>query len=67
MSDFKARLVDEYSELNNRVNLLSRFMLSEGYKNLNVLDQEDLLEQHNHMNAYLSVLVRRVSRICECI
>lgn len=64
MSDFRARLFDEHSELGNRIEKLEKFILSDKYEELNAVDKTDMKEQLGHMKSYMSVLNRRVSRQC---
>ena len=64
MSDFRSRLFDEYEQLQDRINKLTNFIVSDIYDTLPEIDRLDLKEQLKHMKAYCSVLSRRVSRQC---
>ncbi len=64
MSDFRARLFDEYSELRSRIEKLKAFIVGEQYDSLPEIDRKDLKSQLAHMEAYCEVLSRRVSREC---
>lgn len=64
MTDFRARLSMEFSELTIKVDKLRHFILSDKYDALPEIDQTDLRKQLRHMEGYLSVLNRRVSRQC---
>jgi len=64
MSDFRSRLYEEHSELNQRTEKLKNFIVSEKFDDLPEVDKVDLKEQFKHMEAYSSVLNRRVSRCC---
>jgi hypothetical protein len=64
MSDFRARLFEEESQLRQRAEKLEVFIISDKYDTLPEIDRKDLKEQLKHMKAYLSVLMRRVSRQC---
>lgn len=54
----------EYSELQRRVEKLKSFIGTQGFRDLPEIDRLDLSEQLQHMNGYLEVLSRRVSRQC---
>lgn len=65
MSDFRARLFEEFSELQGRLARLERFLISDTtFDALPVIERDDLREQYKHMKAYHDVLSRRVSRQC---
>ncbi len=64
MSDFRARLHTEFSDLTIKVDKLKDFIVSEQYDKLPEIDRKDLKEQFLHMSGYLAVLNRRVSRLC---
>lgn len=64
MSDFRARLSMEFSELTIKVEKLEAFIVSDKYDSLPEVDRKDLKEQLRYMKGYLSVLNRRVSRQC---
>lgn len=62
MSNYRARLMTEHSELTTKVNKLEHFILADAYTKLPAVDQVDLREQLGHMQKYLEVLSCRVSR-----
>ena len=66
MSDHKEGLVDEYEQLTSRVEKLRDFIISGEFMQLQEIDRDDLREQLVHMQMYLSVLLRRVSRLAYC-
>lgn len=62
---FIQRLIEEKNQLLDRVTKLSAFTGSDGFKKLDVTDQYLLYEQLNHMNIYLSILVRRLNKLLD--
>jgi len=64
MSDYRGRMFDEYEGLKQRIDKLKAFILGDVYDTLSEVDKKDLKEQLKHMEAYFSVLGRRVSRQC---
>lgn len=52
MSDFRARLFQEHSELNQRIAKLEQFILGPSFDALPDIDRADLREQLTHMKAY---------------
>jgi len=64
MSDFRARLFEEHSQLSQRIDRLKEFILSEKYDTLPDIDKSDLKRQLSHMEGYFSILSKRVSRQC---
>ncbi len=64
MSDFRSRLFDEDHELRSKIDKLKTFIIGDKYDDLPEIDRTDLKEQLKHMEAYASVLSRRVSRQC---
>ena len=60
---FIQRLIEELVQLFDRVNKLRAFTDTDGFKKLDVIDQYVLHEQLNHMNIYLSILVRRLDKL----
>ena len=64
MSDFKARLHEEHDQLTLKTEKLKSFILTSDFESLPEIDRRDLKEQLHHMENYLSVLSKRVSRIC---
>lgn|GEM_PF-3263743 len=65
MSDYRARLHVEFSELHMRIESLKKFMLSEKYSRLEEVDRQDLRMQCKAMGEYFEILSRRVSRLCK--
>lgn len=64
MNDYKARLFDEHRELNNRIEKLTSFILSDDFDAQASVDKNDLIKQLNYMGGYSSILSCRVSRQC---
>lgn len=64
MSDFRSRMFQEYTELRQKIEKLSGFIISDAYDKLPEIDRGDLKEQLRHMQDYETVLSRRVSRQC---
>lgn len=64
MSDFRSRLFNEYSELQQRITKLKSFILGDVYDTLPDIDRQDLKEQLGYMERYCEVLSRRASRQC---
>lgn len=64
MSDYRARAMQEHSELNQKIEKLKGFIVGEAYDELPEVDRKDLKAQLGHMEGYFSVLNRRVSRMC---
>lgn len=62
--DFRGRLFDEDHELRSRIEKLKAFIIGDQYDKLPEIDRTDLKEQLKYMEAYASVLSRRVSRQC---
>ena len=60
---FIQRLIEEKDQLFDRVTKLRAFTDTDGFKKLDVTDQCVLHEQLNHMNIYLSILVRRLDKL----
>ena len=60
---FIHRLIEEKDQLFDRVTKLRAFTETDGFKKLYVTDQYVLHEQLNHMNIYLSILVRRLDKL----
>ena len=60
MKDYVARMLQEHSDLNDKVTKLSEFMKSEKYSALSD-EQKDLLNaQYHAMSSYLFILARRI-------
>lgn len=64
MNDYRAQIFDEYDQLNQRIEKLKVFILSDKYDALPEIDRVDLKDQLGHMKRYFGVLSRRVSRQC---
>ena len=64
MTDYVARMYEEYDQLNQRIEKLSAFISEDSFQKLPDFEQADLREQLQHMRKYFSVLSRRVSRTC---
>lgn len=62
--DFRTRLVEEFSQLKDRLNKLENFTATTQFRDLPVIERAALHEQYGHMRAYYNVLSGRVSR-CE--
>ena len=62
---FVQRLIEEKDQLFDRVTKLRAFTDTYGFKQLDVTDQYVLHEQLNHMNIYLSILVRRLDKLLD--
>ena len=60
---FIQRLIEEKDQLFDRVTKLRAFTETDDFKKLYVTDQYVLHEQLNHMNIYLSILVRRLDKL----
>jgi hypothetical protein len=61
MSDFKTRLVQERTELSDKVGKLDSFMNSESFSNIEVKQQELLRIQLHLMKSYEWVLNQRIN------
>jgi hypothetical protein len=64
MDNFRTRLFAEYGELQERIQKLTDFIISDEYDILPHIDKTDLKEQIKHMESYCQVLSRRVARQC---
>lgn len=62
---FVHRLIEEKDQLADRVNKLRAFTDTDLFKSMGVTDQYLLHEQLNHMNIYLSILVRRLDKLLD--
>lgn len=60
MSDFKSRLTQEQSELQEKLEKLNSFIVSENYKELGSEAQDLLFIQSSSMATYNAVLQRRI-------
>jgi len=57
-------MLEEHARLYRRIESLRDFVISNRYKTLPEVDQQDLQDQLGFMEAYYHVLNRRVSRHC---
>ena len=64
MSDFRAQLFQERTELQQRITSLEEFISGETFKELVPCDKAALRDQRKCMQAYLDVLNRRVWHLC---
>ncbi len=62
MEDYQERVIDEQEELSNRVERLSDFIGSTGYRDLEKQDRGLLGVQLIAMNEYNAVLLQRIAR-----
>lgn len=60
--NYRRRVLEEHSRLAHLIKRLQDFVISDEYDTLPEIDRKDLKEQLKHMEAYYSVLTRRVSR-----
>ena len=65
MSDFKDRLIQEKSDLDGRIEKLTKFLDTDLFQHLSHIERDALTEQLYHMKQYKAVLDARVKRICE--
>lgn len=56
------RIAAEHAQLNDRINKLEAFLLSDRFLSIPVIERADLEEQAKHMNAYFHALRRRYER-----
>lgn len=64
MSNFRARLFQERTELHQRIQKLEAFIVHEAFDQLPDIDRDDLREQLKHMRGYFAVVDRRAARLC---
>lgn len=64
MDDFRARLLQERTELHQRIERLKEFILDGDFESLPEIDRDDLREQLEHMKRYFDVINRRAGRLC---
>lgn len=57
-------LLEEYTQLSQRIDRLKEFIVSESYDKLTDIDRSDIKKQLVHMEHYFNVLSYRVSRKC---
>lgn len=60
LEDWQQRVIDEQSELFDRLEKLVEFTGSDLFKKLPVTSQEQLVQQAHHMNAYNDILTARI-------
>ena len=63
MGDFKTRLVEEREQLEERLNKLDVFLLSEKVKEIEDVQKALLQVQATAMNTYLQCLKERIERL----
>ena len=63
MSDFKTRLETEKSELEEKLNKLDAFLMSEKVNSVDDVQKALLQVQATAMNAYLQCLKERIERL----
>jgi len=61
MSDYRQRVVEEKTELDDKIERLKVFMNTVGYKNLAILDRRCLYRQLRVMELYSDILDERTS------
>ena len=63
MSNFKTRLETERTQLEEKINKLDAFIVSEGFKAIDDVQKALLQVQATAMNTYLQCLKERIERI----
>ena len=63
MSDFKTRLVEEQAQLEEKLNKLDAFLMSEKVNSVDDVQKALLQVQATAMNAYLQCLKERIERL----
>ena len=63
MSDFKTRLVEEQAQLEEKLNKLDAFLMSEKVKDVDDVQKALLQAQATAMNTYLQCLKERIERL----
>ncbi len=63
MSDFKTRLVDEQTQLEEKLNKLNDFLMSEKVKKIDDVQKALLQVQATAMNTYNQCLKERIERL----
>lgn len=61
LENFQDRVVLEKSELDEKLKALSKFVNEQIFMNLPFAEQDRLLRQRSHMEAYSSVLGQRIA------
>jgi hypothetical protein len=64
MSNFRARLFEEHTQLIERINKLKAFIVSDQYEALPEIERNALKQQLKFMEGYFDVLSKRCSRLC---
>lgn len=64
MSEFRARLFEERTQLHQRIEKLEKFIVADEFDKLPDIDRSDLREQLKHMRSYFNVVDRRSGRLC---
>lgn len=59
------RMMEEFTELHDRLNKLTAFIASPRYMELDQDERLDLLEQSDHMRKYRNVLEKRIHKFLE--
>jgi hypothetical protein len=63
MSDFKTRLVDEQAQLEEKLDKLDDFLMSDKVKGIDDVQKALLHVQATAMNTYLQCLKERIERL----
>ena len=62
MSDFKSRMIDEHSQLVDRIGKLKGFLWGDLYNSLDADSKTLLIQQLAYMQGYETILATRISR-----
>ena len=63
MEDFKTRLIEEQTQLEEKLNKLDNFLMSDKVKDINDVQKALLHVQATAMNTYLQCLKERLERL----
>ena len=63
MEDFKTRLIDEKTQLEEKLNKLDAFLMSEKVSGIDDVQKALLQVQATAMNTYLQCLLERIERL----
>lgn len=63
MNDFKSRLIEEKAQLEEKLNKLDAFLVSEKVKEIDDVQKALLQVQATAMNTYLQCLKERIERL----
>ena len=63
MSDFKTRLIEEKEQLEEKLNKLDAFIVSENFNKVDDVQKALLQVQATSMNTYLQCLKERIERL----